>query len=193
MTTKTRIEIQSDVFNDAYLPALDDQKRYLVLYGGAGSGKSVFAAQKILMRVLNEPGHRFLICRKVGKTLRNSVFQLFRDVVSDWNLSGLFKTNRSDMEITCINGGQLLFAGLDDVEKLKSIARITGVWIEEASELHPNDFQQINLRLRGQTPSFKSAAALSTMPRKYALPSWKSAPTQWVTGVRNSQSTLACD
>lgn len=155
MVKKTRIEIHSEVFNDVYLPLLDDHKRYMVLYGGAGSGKSHFAAQKKLTRVLNEPGHRFLICRKVGKTLRNSVFQLFRDTISDWNLSGLFKVNKSDMEITCLNGGQLLFAGLDDVEKLKSITRITSVWIEEASELHPNDFQQINLRLRGQTPSYK--------------------------------------
>lgn len=152
---KQRIEIHSDVFNDAYLPALENQDRFLILYGGAGSGKSVFAAEKKLVRTLAEPRHRFLIARKVGRTLRNSVFQLFRDLISDWGLSDYFKVNKSEMEITCANGSQLLFVGLDDVEKLKSITRITGIWIEEASEIDARDLRQLNLRLRGKTPSYK--------------------------------------
>jgi len=152
---KTRLEIDARVFNTAYLPHLETQDRFLVLYGGAGSGKSYFAAQKKLYRALSEPGHRFLIARKVAKTLRHSVFQLFRDVIGDWGLTGLFKVNKSDMEISCLNGSQLLFVGLDDVEKLKSITRITGIWVEEASELLPTDLRQLNLRLRGPTPSYK--------------------------------------
>ena len=38
--------------------------------------------------------------------------------------------------------------GLDDVEKLKSIYDITGIWIEEASELEEGDFNQLDIRLR---------------------------------------------
>ena len=59
------------------------------------------------------------------------------------------------MEITCLNGNSMIFMGLDDVEKLKSIVGITGVWIEEASELTREDFMQLDLRLRGRTAQYK--------------------------------------
>lgn len=144
-----------ELTNDIYYPLYKDTSRYLVLYGGAGSGKSVFAAQKILVRLLTEKPHRFLVVRKVAKTLRYSVFSLFQDMISQWNLTPIFKVNKSDMTITCINGNQIIFAGLDDVEKLKSIAGITGIWIEEASELEQKDFQQLDLRLRGPTQHYK--------------------------------------
>lgn len=144
-----------ELTNDIYYPLYKDTSRYLVLYGGAGSGKSVFAAQKILVRILTEQPHRFLVVRKVARTLRFSVFSLFQDMIAQWNLTPLFKINKSDMTITCINGNQIIFAGLDDVEKLKSIAGITGIWIEEASELEQKDFQQLDLRLRGPTKHYK--------------------------------------
>jgi len=144
-----------EITNDVYYPLYRDTSRYLVLYGGAGSGKSVFAAQKILVRILTEQPHRFLVVRKVARTLRFSVFSLFQDIIAQWNLTPLFKVNKSDMTITCMNGNQILFAGLDDVEKLKSIANITGIWIEEASELEQKDFQQLDLRLRGPTKHYK--------------------------------------
>jgi len=144
-----------DIMNTWAHPILDDQKRYLVLYGGAGSGKSVAAAQKMIIRMLEEKGHKFLVVRKVANTLRNSVFSLLRGTIADWGLSQLFKINKSDMDITCANGNQIIFAGLDDVEKLKSIHGITGMWLEEASEILQEDFQQLDLRLRGQTRNYK--------------------------------------
>lgn len=144
-----------ELTNDVYYPLYKDKSRYLVLYGGAGSGKSVFAAQKILVRMLTEQPHRFLVVRKVAKTLRYSVFSLSQDIIGQWGLTALFKVNKSDMTITCANGNQIIFAGLDDPEKLKSIAGITGIWIEEASELEQKDFQQLDLRLRGPTKYYK--------------------------------------
>ena len=63
-----------EVVNKVYYPLFLDESRYLVLYGSAGSGKSVFITQKILKRVIEEPGHKFLVIRKVGKTIRESVF-----------------------------------------------------------------------------------------------------------------------
>ena len=58
--------------NEAFLPLFFDQHRFLVLCGGGGSGKSIFAGRKILERCATEPGHRWLVCRKVGRTLRHS-------------------------------------------------------------------------------------------------------------------------
>ncbi len=144
-----------NVTNPVYYPLYNDNSRYLLLYGGAGSGKSYFAGEKLVLRTLNEKGHRFLVLRKVARTIRHSCFDLLREVISQWGLSQVFKVNKSDLQITIPGWGEILFAGLDDVEKLKSIYRITGVWIEEPTELTADDFRQINLRLRGITPYYK--------------------------------------
>lgn len=149
------LEYLPDVMNEKYFALLKCSERYVVVYGGGGSGKSVAIAQIIIVRLLIEPGHRFLALRKIQRTLKRSVFQLFRDMISDWGLNDLFSFNLTDMTITCKNGSQILFSGLDDVEKLKSITGITSVWIEEATEITQADFEQVNLRLRGKTPHRK--------------------------------------
>ena len=138
------------LLNPVYIPYLYDQHRYLVMKGGSGAGKSHFACQKILYRTMTELGHRFLIIRKVKDTIRKSVFQLFQDYISKWNLSGEFKINKTIQTITFLgNGNQILFCGVDDPEKLKSMEGITGIWIEEATELAMKDFEEIDRRLRG--------------------------------------------
>ena len=141
--------------NEKFLPLFLDKHRYLVLKGGGGSGKSIFAGQKILERVTSEPGHRWLVCRKVGRTIRESCWQqLIGQIRSDYSDSG-YSINKSDMSITFGNGSVILFSGLDDVEKLKSIYNITGIWIEEASEVTEADFNQLDIRLRGATRYYK--------------------------------------
>jgi len=146
------VTIPAQVFNDAYIPYLSNRSRYEIFYGGAGSGKSVFVAQRMLVRAMKEKGHKTLVVRKVAKTNRHSTFALITGIMRQWNIEQLFKVNKSDMEITCLNGNQIIFTGLDDVEKLKSIANITDIWVEEASEISHDDFKQLDLRLRGKTP-----------------------------------------
>ena len=134
--------------NEAFLPLYFDEHRYLVLCGGGGSGKSIFAGRKVLERVIYEPGHRWLVCRKVARTLRDSCFaQLRGQIVEHYPQAGA-KINTGDLRITFPNGSEILFAGLDDVEKLKSIYDITGIWVEEASEITEADFNQLDIRLR---------------------------------------------
>jgi phage terminase large subunit len=123
--------------------------------GGGGSGKSVFIAQKIILRMLSEKPHRFLVLRKVAKTLRESVYAELKRIIYQWGLQQLFKIHKGELLIECTNGNQILFAGLDDVEKLKSISGITAIWIEEASEINAEDFRQLDIRLRGQTKYYK--------------------------------------
>lgn len=86
--------------------------------------------------------------RKVGATLRHSVFQLFLDLLSAGGLLDMAKVNRSDFQISLANGSHFIFKGLDDPEKIKSITGITDIVIEEATELSEEDFLQLNLRLR---------------------------------------------
>lgn len=141
--------------NETFMPLFADTHRYLVLKGGGGSGKSIFAGRKILERATSEPGHRFLVCRKVARTLRESCFKQLLHQLAEYYPDCGYKVNKSDMVITFANGSEILFAGLDDVEKLKSIFNITGIWIEEASELLEGDFNQLDIRLRGKTKYYK--------------------------------------
>lgn len=141
--------------NRVFIPLFEDEHRYLVLKGGGGSGKSIFAGRKILERATTEPGHRFLVCRKVARTLRESCFRQLIEQAYDYYPHCGMRVNKSDMTISFSNGSEILFAGLDDVEKLKSIYNITGIWIEEASELLESDFNQLDIRLRGETKYYK--------------------------------------
>lgn len=141
--------------NDTFYPLYTDRHRYLVLWGGAGSGKSKFAAQKWIFRLLNETGHRILIVRKVAKTIRHSCFAELKGVISEWGLDLLFAVKETDMEIAYIpNGNRIICAGLDDVEKIKSIYKPSSIWVEEANELTQADLQQLDLRMRGKSRNY---------------------------------------
>lgn len=147
------IEIHSEVFNHIYLPYLQCMTPLQIIYGGASSGKSVFAVgQRTIYDVMNG-GRNYLIARQVGRTIRNSVYNEVLKVIENWGVSDLFNTNKSDMVITCSNGYQILFVGLDDTEKLKSITPakgvITDVVIEEATETEQSSIKQLDKRLRG--------------------------------------------
>ena len=129
---------------------LDYKTRINVFYGGAGSGKSYFVCQKIVIKALRDC-RRVLVVRKVGATLKSSIWDLFMEIFS--KMGGVIKTiNRSEMTCELINGSQFLFKGLDDSEKVKSIQGITDIVIEEATEISLDDFTQLNLRLRSKKP-----------------------------------------
>ena len=154
MTNKIKIHIKKRVFNKAFLPYLNNDSRYLVFYGGAGSGKSYFIAERYIFHNLSRKMHNLLVVRNTGKSNRDSTFALFKQIINKWNLSKIFKVNESDLRIkNMINGNEIIFAGLDDVEKLKSITfskgELTDIWIEEASEVQEADFNQLDVRLRG--------------------------------------------
>lgn len=139
--------------NRRFAPLIFDRHRFLVLMGGGGSGKSMFAGRKILERAATEAGHRFLVCRKVKLTIRESCYSQLCAQAREYYAAELDRI--TDMHIRFANGSEILFAGLDDVEKLKSIHNITGIWIEEASELEEADLNQLNIRLRGKTAHYK--------------------------------------
>lgn len=153
MTTEYHIEIDyASVINPTYLPYLDSVSRVQIYYGGSSSGKSVFLAQRDVIDIL-QGGRNFLVCRQVGRTLRGSVVQEVNKVISEWGLSDLFSINKTDGTVTCKNGYQVVFAGLDDVEKLKSMVPAKGVFtdvrIEEATEVEKDSIKQLLKRQRG--------------------------------------------
>ena len=161
------ITISPSVFNEVYLPYLDEMARTQIFYGGASSGKSVFLAQRDVWAIL-QGGRNFLICRAVARTIKGSVWNEVIKVITDWGLWELFSKNISDRIITCANGYQMLFVGLDDVEKIKSITPmqgvITDIRIEEATEVDAQSIKQLYKRQRGGSKKHPKRLTLSFNP-----------------------------
>lgn len=142
------LNISRKLFNDAYYPMLMDYShRYEVYYGGAGSGKSHFVFSKAVIKALLSK-RKVLVVRKTAKSNLNSTFQMTIDTLSTLHLLEYCSVNKTTLTIKLPNDSQFLFYGCDDVEKLKSIAGITDIICEEATELTLDDVTQLDLRLR---------------------------------------------
>ncbi len=144
--------------NPAYIPYMNKSQFLQIFFGGSSSGKSYWLCQKIVMD--NFDGVNYLVCRNVAKTIRRSVFNEIKKAISTMGLTKYYRINGSDMEITCKrNNKQILFAGLDDPEKVKSITPINGVlervFVEEATEISRNALLQLKKRLRGRSNKSK--------------------------------------
>lgn len=165
---KIKLNINPDIFNDIYLNypmadgstknLLDDYKtRTLVFYGGGGSGKSKFAVQRTILKCLKFSGTRkrkVLVVRNVLNTVRDSVFSEFKTCINEWGLSHLVKITESYLTIEFANGSEVLFKGMDDEEKIKSIAGITDIFVEEATEITQDKYEQLQVRLRNKKAGF---------------------------------------
>ena len=155
---KRRLILPRRALNAVYQPFLAAPQRYQIFFGGASSGKSCFLATRLVLDTLS--GRNTLVVRAVARTLKTSCLNEVQKAVSRLGLGCCFRVNRSEMTITAKNNGaQIIFCGLDDVEKIKSITPqngpLTDVWIEEATEIAYNDFKQLDKRLRGQTQHLK--------------------------------------
>jgi phage terminase large subunit len=163
----TEISIDPRVFNDIYRPHLVNYARTQLFFGGSGSGKSVFLAQRAVTDIM-KGGRNYLICRAVARTIRRSVYNEIEKVISKWGVSHLFNSNKSEMVITCKNGYQILFTGLDDTEKVKSITPkkgvITDIWIEEATETDHQSVKELYKRQRGGRADVPKRMTLSFNP-----------------------------
>ena len=143
-----KLIVRKEIFNEVYLPYVEDWRhRYEVYYGGAGSGKSFFVGQKVVFKALASR-RKILVLRKVGKTVKNSVFQLLLETLDQFKLRDRCKINKTDFSIELPNGSIFLCSGLDDPEKIKSITGLTDAWLEEATEFTQDDFNQIDLRMK---------------------------------------------
>jgi len=161
------VVIPASAFNSVYARYLTEYARTQIFFGGSSSGKSVFLAQRAVVDLM-EGGRNYLVVRQVGRTLRGSVFTEISKIINQWGLQELFTINRSDMLITCTNGFQIIFTGLDDVEKLKSLTPqqgvITDIWVEEATETEWASIKQLYKRQRGGSRSIPKRMTLSFNP-----------------------------
>jgi len=140
------------------MPFIDSQSYINIYYGGAGSGKSVFNAQKTVLDMMTG-GRNYLVVREVYGTLEESFYNELIQAISQLGLNDFFKCKTSPLKITCYNGYQILFRGLDDIEKAMSIRPrqgvLTDILIEEATDISKKNFNKLTTRLRGKTEGKK--------------------------------------
>lgn len=149
--------------NDCFSEVDESTKRYIVMKGSAGSGKSVDTAINYILRLMSDKGRNLVCIRKSDITNRDStyaeltgaIYRIFGNAAERyWDIK------QSPLQLTCkANGNKIIFRGVNDEkqrEKLKSITfqkgKLTDVWIEEATEITQADFEIIDDRLRGELP-----------------------------------------
>jgi phage terminase large subunit len=160
--SELKLLIAKHFFNDKFFPYLNLQCPTQIFYGGASSGKSLFLAQRRVIAMIREP-RNYLVVRKVADTIRSSVFTETERAINSMQLGKYFNINQSLMEMVYkIDGRKILFRGLDKVEKLHSIIVPSGVLtdidIEEATEITEDDYDKLDLRMRGLAPCKKRIA-----------------------------------
>ena len=132
-----------------------------VFYGGRGSLKSSYISLKIIELIKNNPQMHACVCRKVGNTLKDSVYAQIKWAIRELGLEDEFTYTKSPIEVTYKKTGQkIYFRGADDPLKLKSIKPEFGyigiLWIEELDQINGEDEERsINQSvIRGGSESY---------------------------------------
>lgn len=176
------LKLKKELFVPKFYPMLlDYSKRWEIYMGSAGSAKSYFITQKLIIRACNEK-IKILVCRRTGTTIRNTCFSLFKDILAKWKLTPFVKIRETDFNIKFPNGSEIIFIGLDEETKLLSLNDIGCIFIEEAFEVPKNIVEQLNLRLRGKTPNQQIIMAFNPISKNHWLYDFceKNPPTSFI-------------
>lgn len=174
-----------NVIAPCYLPLHQDIGQGLHevyhLPGGRGSCKSSFVSIEIVDGMMQDREANAIIFRRVAGTMRESVFSQIQWAIDQLGVSSLWHANVSPMQfIFKPTGQQIVFRGLDDPSKLKSIkprhGRFRYVWFEEFAEMTGENMIRNVLQsvVRGGTGfcvfnSFNPPISLNNWANKYIM------------------------
>lgn len=159
------LKLSKKLFVPKFYPMLFDYSNRWELYmGSAGSAKSYFITQKLIVRACSEP-IKIMVCRRYGTTIRNTCFSLFKDILAKWKLTPYVSIRETDFTIKFCNGSEIIFMGLDEETKLLSLNNVSVIFVEEAYEVPKNIVEQLNLRLRGDNANQQIIMAWNPISR----------------------------
>lgn len=134
----------------------ETRKRDVVLYGGAGSGKTYSVADKFALEVVRQDIQKdiplkFVVIRRSLPSLKRTCIPIIKQEFSRLNIH--FHLHKQDMIAEVGNKSVIYFISVnnkEDFEKVKSITDVDFIWLEEANEIPLEVYQGIiKLRLRG--------------------------------------------
>ena len=139
LTTCNLSKLISPAFYESHRAVKSGEINELVEKGGRGSTKSSFLSVELVLEMLKHSQCHAVVLRKFGNTLRTSVYAQVCWAIGELGLSGKFRCTVSPMECVFLPTGQkILFFGLDDPGKLKSIKVPFGyigiAWFEELDQ-----------------------------------------------------------
>lgn len=154
-------EIVSPAFVESHRAVKSGEINELVEKGGRGGAKSSFISIEILLLLLKHPMIHACVFRRVGNTLRTTVYAQICWAIASLGLTSKFKCTVSPMECTYLPTGQkIMFFGMDDPGKVKSIKVPFGYigidWFEELDQFDgPEQIRNVEQStLRGGEFSF---------------------------------------
>jgi PBSX family phage terminase large subunit len=154
MSLSNNITFERSAFLDCYYPLIDNKDRIIFLWGGRDSGKSHFAAQKLVIDCLRLPYFRCIMVKKTFESIKDSQWQTLKDIIHDWGLQDLFTFTVAPLSITCVNGNKFIARGCDKAEKIKSIKDPSHVWYEEGNQLSEQDHITIQTSIRSEKAEY---------------------------------------
>ncbi len=134
--------------NDAFFPYFNSTFRHEVYYGGRGSGKSKFIAQKLVNKCVTDTYFKWQYSRKHQVDIKESQFELLKSTISEMGKYQDFNFNQSTLRITHRTGNCFIAKGMDDPEKSKGLNDLSGFWGEEITEFDQEDVITVNQNLR---------------------------------------------
>ena len=151
-STKEKVQINfMDYINPSYIPFFQSKKKFVILYGGRGSGKSYAVAQKLVLQMLLYKNKKFFVARKTLPSLKNTCVEFLLYWMDLLQIK--YDYNKADLNITtspAYGNHRILFRALDDVRKLKSLTDVDYVWVDEVDEISMQDFLDLSIILRGR-------------------------------------------
>lgn len=131
----------------AKMSPLFQPKRYKVMWGGRGGGKSHSVAGALLILGANRP-LRILCAREIQKSMRDSVHRLLKDQITRLGLTNFYTV--LDNEIRGKNGTLFVFSGLQahTVDSIKSFEGVDIVWVEEAHSVSKKSWDVLTPTIR---------------------------------------------
>lgn len=126
---------------------LREPARYKGAYGGRGSGKSHFFAERLIRNCLKQQT-RVVCIREVQNSLKDSVRQLIVDKIDALGVRHCFDITRE--EIRGLNGSLIIFRGMNDAnaENIKSLEGFDVAWVEEAHTLSQRSLEMLRPTIR---------------------------------------------
>ena len=138
--SKVRLsDIAAGQFQEVHQDVNAHRHTYYWLKGGRGSAKSSYISIEIPMLLIKNPDCHAVVLRKVGNTIKNSIFPQMQWGIEQLGLSSKFTRKITPPILTYKKTGQqILFIGCDDPQKIKSIKLPFGyvgiVWFEELDQ-----------------------------------------------------------
>jgi phage terminase large subunit len=143
------MEIKCSIIFEKNFEAIASDKRYIVNEGGSRSTKTFSLCQLLILKALTEKNLIINIFRKSLATTKRTVLKDFKEVLNTLNIWDQFKEKITECSYTFNSGSIITFYGADESEKLRGL-KSDIAWLNEATEFHYDDFQQIAMRTTGK-------------------------------------------